>query len=237
MAKKKKEYINVTTPFGRISFPHVSKVKERNPDIPKDQDHGVGKYATSLLIPKQNDVLEKDAGMKPLLDAVKKAHESEFGKDVDMMAHHFPIVDGVEDYNDYIKKCQASGNDPSESMANLKKYWRINSSSIKKRPPSVANPLGKPMTKEQIEEYIEQDINCWGRLKLTVAAYNLNKQARGVTFYLNGVQYKEASSEGENQIIAASAVEFEAAEGATWGSAEKTESADSEEQNELDAIL
>lgn len=158
----------VTTPKGRVSFPHCFTPRAAQPGAAE-------KYSITLLIPKTEDISKiMELRNKAVLD--KWPDEARRPK-----AIHNPIKDGDTDV-------MADGSLRKEKYPELAGHWLITASRGKKsgRPKIVDNNM------QEILEEGDLYAGCYARMSIHAFAYAPTKEnpqiKYGVSFGLNNVQ-------------------------------------------------
>lgn len=168
MEKEKKENTKVTTPKGRVSFPHVFTSRAPVPGAAE-------KYSMTLLIPKSED-MSKITGIRNKAVADKWPDPLKRPKNL-----HNPVKDGDTDVmND--------GTLRKDKYPECAGHWLITASRAKKS--------GAPKVVDQNVEPIldEADLyaGCYARMSIHAFAYAPTKEnpqiKTGVSFGLNNVQ-------------------------------------------------
>ena len=144
----------------RVSYPYLHKPGKA------DKDGNPGKYQATLMIPK--DSAEHKEILAAMMSAAKEAAKEKFG---DKIGNKFkwPIKDGDKPENWDAPKPEYAG------------HWIISCRSKDK--PGIVDQLVKPITDESIPmagDYINVTTSC-GALEW--------EGSKGVTFYLNNVQF------------------------------------------------
>lgn len=149
----------VVTPEAVLSFPSLFTPR------PARNDGGKAKYECALLFEKQADDWRKDAGLKPLLDAIQAEVQKKYPNPDDRPKKlKWPIKDGDE-----------------EEYAGYEGKWYVRAAGV--RPPLVVGPNPEFVITDQEEIYPGVIV------KAQVDAYSYDVDGvKGITFGLEMVQ-------------------------------------------------
>lgn len=168
MAGNQKVTKDITTPVGRLSWPHLSKAQAKANK--NDDEQAI--YDVQILIPKSDK-----AGIKSLLTAIKIVGEAKWGPQWTKVRS--PLRDGDAEAGEFTEDGSTKGQKYPERLG----HYFINARS--RRPVMVVDRERTPILDDEVENEIYGGV--YAKANLSFYPYS-NSGNHGIGCGLNGVQ-------------------------------------------------
>ena len=168
MAGNQKVTKDITTPVGRLSWPHLSKAQAKANK--NDDEQAI--YDVQILIPKSDK-----AGIKSLLTAIKIVGEAKWGPQWTKVRS--PLRDGDAEAEEFTEDGSTKGQKYPERLG----HYFINARS--RRPVMVVDRERTPILDDEVENEIYGGV--YAKANLSFYPYS-NSGNHGIGCGLNGVQ-------------------------------------------------